>query len=151
MGCTRSARRLSGEWPAARDLPRVTRLIADALNDPETRLQGIAMAAATRDGRYRAILEGFAGDARLPVEARVAAVEAIGSFRITPNRVPEQLVAAVRGKPSSDPVAEAAIRAMASTPALGSAGRYPDRAATTRWACAARRCGAWPAQDGGSA
>ena len=43
----------------------------------------------------------------------MAAVEAMGSFRITPNRVLEQLVASVRGKPSSNPVAEAAVRAMA--------------------------------------
>jgi putative membrane-bound dehydrogenase-like protein len=118
------ARRLSGEWAEARNYPRVTRLIADALNNPEARPQGIAMAAATREGRYRGILEKFAEDARLPVEARVAAVEAIGSFQITPNRVPERLVAAVRGKPNSDPVAEAAIRAMAQH--SGAPGRLSD-------------------------
>ena len=59
----------------------------------------------------------------------MAAVEAIGSFQITPNRVLERLVAAVRGKPSSNPVAEAAVRAMAQhSGASGPAGRYPDRA-----------------------
>ncbi len=88
-------------------------LITDAINDPETRLQGLVLAAATRDGRYRALFERLALDAKMPVEARAAAVEAIGSFDITPDRVPEQLVAAARGKPSSDPVAEAAVRAMA--------------------------------------
>ena len=82
------------------------------------------MAAATNAARYRGILEGFAQDARLPDETRVAAVEAIGSFQITPNRVPEQLVAAVRGKPSSDPVAEAAVRAMAQH--SGARGRLTD-------------------------
>ena len=107
------ARRLSADWSAARNRPRVVNLIAQALTDPATRVQGIELAAATRDGRYRTTLEGIAQDTKAPIEARVAAVEAIGSFDITPNRVPEQLVAAVRGKPSSDPVAEAAVRAMA--------------------------------------
>ncbi len=107
------ARRISGDWAEARSRPWMTRLIGDALDDPELRVHGIAMAAATRDGRYRGALEGFARDTRLPVEARVAAVEGIGSFDIPPNRVPEQLVTAVRGKSSSDPVAEAAVRVMA--------------------------------------
>ena len=49
----------------------------------------------------------------------MAAVEAIGSFRITPNRVLEQLVSSVRGKPSSNSVAEAAVRAMAEHSARG--------------------------------
>jgi putative heme-binding domain-containing protein len=118
------ARRISSEWAEARNRPRMTRLIADAMNNPETRLQGIAMAAATRDVRYRGALEGFAQDPKVPVETRVAAVEAIGSFDITPNGVPEQLVAAVRGKPSSDPVAEAAVRAMAQH--AGTQGRLTD-------------------------
>ncbi len=107
------ARRLSGDWSAARNRPRLVNLIAQALKDPSTRVQGIALAAATRDGRYRTTLEGIAQDTKAPIEARVAAVEAIGSFDVTPNGIPEQLVSAVRGKPSSDPVAEAAVRTMA--------------------------------------
>jgi putative membrane-bound dehydrogenase-like protein len=118
------ARRLDGDWGEARNRPRMTQLISDALNNPESRVQGIALAAATRDGRYRGILEGFATDTKAPVEARVAAVEAVGSLDITPNRVPEQLVAAVRGKSSSDPVAEAALRAMARH--AGARGRLAD-------------------------
>ena len=118
------ARRLAGEWKSARNQPRVVKLIAQALNDPEARAQGIALAAATGEGRYRTTLEGFARDTKLPVEERVAAIEGIGSFDITPNRVPEQLVAAVRGKPSSDPVAEAAVRAMARH--SGARGRLTD-------------------------
>jgi putative membrane-bound dehydrogenase-like protein len=118
------AQRLSGEWGEARNRPRVTLFIAEALANPETRVQGIAMAAATRDGRYRGPFEGFALDAKLPVEVRVAAVEAIGALNITPNRVPEQLVAAVRGRASSDPVAEAAVRAMARH--SGAQGRLAD-------------------------
>ncbi len=121
---TMLARRLAGEWAGARSNPRVLRLIADSLKNPELRPQGIALAAATRDGRYRGILEGFAHDEKLPVDVRVAAVEAIGALPITPNRVPEQLVAAARGKGSSDPVAEAAVRAMAQH--AGAQGRLAD-------------------------
>jgi putative heme-binding domain-containing protein len=118
------ARRLSGDWSAARNRTRVVNLIAQALKDPATRVQGIALAGATRDGRYRTTLEGLAQDTKAPIEARVAAVEAIGSFDITPNRVPEQLVAAVRGQRSSNPVAEAAVRAMARH--SGARGRLTD-------------------------
>ncbi|MHB1557280.1 MAG: PVC-type heme-binding CxxCH protein [Isosphaeraceae bacterium] len=107
------AERLSGEWGEARNRPWMIRLIGDALARPDSRVQGIAMAAATKDARYRGSLEGYARDAKLPIEARVAAVEGLGSLSITPNRVPEQLVAAARGKSSSDPVAEAAVRVMA--------------------------------------
>ena len=56
---------------------------------------------------------------KAPEEVRVAAVDAIGSFQVTPNRVLEQLVASVRGKPSSNVVAEAAVRAMADRRATG--------------------------------
>jgi putative membrane-bound dehydrogenase-like protein len=145
------ARRLAGVWGEARTRPRVARLISDAMNDPGTRLQGIAMAAATRDGRYRGILEGFAQDAKLPVEARVAAVEAIGAFAITPNRVPEQLVAATRGKPNSDPVAEAAVRAMAQH--SGTTGRLADILTARDYPLGLRRealRGLAGLQDGGS-
>jgi putative membrane-bound dehydrogenase-like protein len=118
------ARRLAGDWNAARERPLVVKLIAQALHDPETRRQGIALAAATGDGRYRGILEEFARDTQLPEDVRVATVEAIGSLRITPNRVLEQMIATVRGKPSSDPVVEAAARAMARH--SGARGRLTD-------------------------
>ena len=118
------ARRLAGQWNSAHDRPKVLQVIQRALANPETRQQGIALAAATRDGRYRGTLEGFAQDAKAPEEVRVAAVEAIGSFRITPNRVLEQLVSSVRGKPSSNSVAEAAVRAMAQH--SGARGRLTD-------------------------
>jgi putative membrane-bound dehydrogenase-like protein len=107
------ARRLAGAWNPAHERPKVLQMIQSALANPETRQQGIALAAASRDGRYQGTLEGFAQDANAPEDVRVAATEAIGSFRITPNRVLEQLVSSVRGKPSSNSVAEAAVRAMA--------------------------------------
>ncbi len=89
-------------------------MIERALANPETRQQGIALAAATRDGRYRGTLEGFAQDAKAPEEVRVAAVEAIGSFRITPNRV------------------------------LGATGRRRSGASRARIRWPRRRCGPWP-------
>jgi hypothetical protein len=60
------ARRLAGEWNPAHEQPKVLEVIQRALALPETRQQGIALAAATRDGRYRGTLEGFAQDARAP-------------------------------------------------------------------------------------
>ena len=108
------ARRLAGGWNPARDRPRVLQVIRSAsLANPDTRPAGDRAGGRSRDGRYRGTLEGFAQDAKEPEEVRVAAVEAIGSFRITPNRVLEQLVSSVRGKSSSNAVAEAAVRAMA--------------------------------------
>jgi putative membrane-bound dehydrogenase-like protein len=118
------ARRLAGDWNPAHERPKVLQVIQHALANPETRQQGIALAGASRDGRYRGTLESFAEDDMAPEEVRVAAVEAIGSFRITPNRVLEQLVSAVRGKPSSNSVAEAAVRAMAQH--SGAQGRLTD-------------------------
>ncbi len=119
------ARRLSGD---------MGRRAQPAADDPAHRRRDEqSRDAAARASRWpprpataatAAIFERFAQDARLPIETRVAAVEAIGSFDITPNRVPEQLVAAVRGKPSSDPVAEAAVRAMSRH--SGALGRLAD-------------------------
>ena len=110
------ARRLAVDWAAARPRPQVVKLIEASLKDPETRTQGIAMAAATRDARYLTTLEGFARDAKIPEETRVAAVDAIGQLRAAPSPVLDQLLEAVRGKLSSNPVAEAAVRAVARRP-----------------------------------
>jgi putative membrane-bound dehydrogenase-like protein len=107
------ARRLAGQWRPAHTRPKVLELIERALADPVMRAQGIALAAATGDGRYRARFESFAEDATLPEDIRVAAVEALGSVKVTPNRVLDQLIASVRGRPSSNALAEAAVRAAA--------------------------------------
>jgi putative membrane-bound dehydrogenase-like protein len=72
-------RGLAGGWNAARMRPKVLKTIDLAMANPETRQQGIALAAATGDGRYRGILENFAQDSSAPEDVRVAAVEAIGS------------------------------------------------------------------------
>jgi len=107
------ARRLAGEWNAARARPGVLQVIEQALSDPETRRQGIALAASTREGRYRTTLEGLANDRTVSEDMRVASIEALGSFRDAPSPVLDRLIASVRGKPSSNPVAEAAARTIA--------------------------------------
>jgi len=107
------ARRLAADWKAARNDPSVRQLIEKALADAETRLQGIEMAVATGDAHYRATLEALTADQSVSEEVRVAGVEALGSFSNAPNRLFDQLIASVRGKRSSTPTAEAAVRAIA--------------------------------------
>ncbi len=107
------ARRLSGEWNAARSRPKVLEVINQSMLNPALRLQGIALAVATRDARYRETLEGLAQNVAAPEEVQVAAVEALGSLRMTSSQVLDRLIASVRGKSSSSPVAEAAVRASA--------------------------------------
>jgi hypothetical protein len=125
---TMLAKRLSANWNSARTKPKVAQVIEQALKSPESQQQGIALAAASRDGRYRATLEALAEDSKAPEETRVAAVEALGAFPMKNNRVLDQLIASVRGKTSSNSVAEAALRANSRrsctrTPTAGSATR----------------------------
>ena len=110
------ARRLATVWKVAHDRPRVVQLIAQTLKDPETRLEGIALASATGEDQYRSILEGFARDSKLSEETRVAAIDAVGLFHSAPNPVLDQMLASVKGKPSSTPLAEAALRGIARYP-----------------------------------
>src|SRR5262249_14333492 len=92
--------------------PKVLQLIERTIADPATRALGIALAAATEDARYRGTLEVFAEDPDAPEDVRLAALAAIGSMRMTPNRVLEHVVSSVLGRQSSNAVAEAAVRAM---------------------------------------
>ncbi len=126
------ARRLAADWKSARSNPSVRQLIEKALADAETRPQGIELAVASGDAHYRAKLESFASDPNISEEVRVAAVEALGSFSSAPNRLFDQLIASSRGKRSSAPAAEAAVRAIARSPdssdrltALLTANEYP--------------------------
>src|SRR5262245_58810348 len=83
----------------------------EAMKDPETRLQGIELAAACGNSDFAQPLETYAEDAKQPIEVRVAAVEALGAIRAPGSRaVLNRLIAATKGDTGSDPVAEAAVR-----------------------------------------
>jgi hypothetical protein len=107
------ARRLEGAWRDARNQPRVVAAIDAAMKDPETRAEGIALAAATGDGRHAGTLMAFAQDEVASMEVRVAAVEAVGRLRPPgAQAVIDGLIAAATQKGSSSPVAEAAVRTL---------------------------------------
>jgi putative heme-binding domain-containing protein len=107
------ARRLAGDWNAASTRPQVVKIIERTLADPEMRRQGIALATATREGRYHGSLKNLAEDTKAPEEMRVAAVEGLGSLGGPPDQTLDRLIESVRGKPSSSSVAEAAVRTIA--------------------------------------
>ncbi|MGO9467190.1 MAG: PVC-type heme-binding CxxCH protein, partial [Isosphaeraceae bacterium] len=130
--CITLARRLAAEWRSARNDPIVRQLIEKSLEDAETMVQGVAMAVATGDAHYRTMLEALAAGPNVSEEARVAALDALGAFSNPPDRLFDQLIASVRGKRSSTPAAEAAVRAIARSPdssdrltALLTANEYP--------------------------
>jgi putative membrane-bound dehydrogenase-like protein len=108
-------RKISGPWRDARGDARVIRLIESSLADPALRLAAIALASASYDGRYGPTLMGFAQDGKIAEDARVASVEAVG--RIQPPKTAEflaGLLAESKGKGASNPLAEAAVRALSS-------------------------------------
>jgi putative membrane-bound dehydrogenase-like protein len=110
---TMLAHRLRGDWNAASTRPQVAQIIERTLADPEMRQQGIALAIATRDGRYWEIFKKLAEDAKAPETVRVAAVEGLGSIKGKPDQTLDRLIESVRGKSSSNLVAEAALRTSA--------------------------------------
>jgi putative heme-binding domain-containing protein len=114
------ATRLSGDWRGASLRPEVVQVIERALADPETRVQGLALVAADTSTvlRHRAPLEKLAEDPQAPVEVRIAAIEAMGALPRGFENVLDRLIATVRGKPSSDPIAEAAARAVGRQPGV---------------------------------
>ncbi len=111
------ARRIGVEWNPARGEARVIEAIDHALADPVSRADGIAAAAATRDGRYAETLRQYARDSKATPEVRVAAVEALGTLGDPHSRETlETLVDEAHMANQSNPVAEAAVRAL---PKLG--------------------------------
>ncbi len=111
------ARRLDGPWREARNRPAVIQAIDAALRVPETKADALAVAAATGEGRWAGAAIEAARDAQAPVDLRVAAVEAIGRLKPAEARaLLNGLIGASKEAGSSDPVAEAALRAL---PSLG--------------------------------
>ena len=101
---------LEGEWRGAKDNDTVEKVVLAALLDPETRSQGIALVASSRDARYDDVLESIARDEKLPAEERVAAVGALGEIHGPIIRFLDHLIASASGKPNSSPTADAAVR-----------------------------------------
>src|SRR5262249_55732097 len=85
-------------------------LIEQSLANPETRQIGMTLATATHDHRYQKNLKSLAENSMLPVEIRVAAIEGFSSFPETPVESLERFIESVRGKLSSNPLADAALR-----------------------------------------
>ena len=107
------ARKLGGDWSAARDDAAVVRTVEAALADRDLRPQGIALAAATGGPRHGAMLLKLVGDASAGDDARSAAVEALG--RLKPKGADEAIEAAIeaaKGRTGPNPVAEAAVRTL---------------------------------------
>ncbi len=110
-------RKLSGNWRPAAGNAKISRLIRDALTDPETRIEGITLAGATGDRRYADDLTRWAEDPDSPVELRVAAVEGIAQVKAPrADMILNTLIRQAKEKNASNPAAEAAVRAL---PRLG--------------------------------
>ena len=107
------ARRIGGDWNSASGHAEIVRVIEQTLSDPVTNATGVALAVATHDRRYYQSLRILAEDSKIPEESRVAAVEGLGSFPESSQEILERLIQSVRGKTSSTPVAEAAVRTIA--------------------------------------
>ncbi|HKI16996.1 MAG TPA: hypothetical protein VKA15_03915, partial [Isosphaeraceae bacterium] len=103
-------RNLEGQWRGAKDHETVEKVTLAALLDPQTRSQGIAIVSASRDARYDDVLESIARDEKLPEEERVASVQALGEIHGPAIHFLDHLNAATNGKPSSSPIANAAVR-----------------------------------------
>ena len=104
------SRNLEDTLRGAKDDETVEKVVLAALLDPQMRTQGIAIVSASRDASYDDVLESIAKDEKVPVEERVAAVEALGAIHGPVIHFLDHLIAATSGKPSSSPVADAAVR-----------------------------------------
>jgi len=103
-------RNLEGQWRGAKDHETVEKVTLAALLDPQPRSQGIAIVSASRDARYDDVLESIARDEKLPEEERIASVQALGEIHGPAIHYLDHLIAATNGKPSSSPIADAAVR-----------------------------------------
>ena len=106
-------RKLEGAGRDSRSHAKVTEAIEGALKEPTTRIEGIQLAAASREARYADVLAGFAADTKAPNDVREAAIEALGSLQPSESRtLMDRLIGEVKGKPNSNPAAEAAVRTL---------------------------------------
>ncbi|QEH32357.1 Cytochrome c [Aquisphaera giovannonii] len=108
------ARKLEGGWNAGRDAEPVVALIGAELADAAGKPRGVRLAVASRDPRYGQALEGVALDPALPEPLRAAAVEGLATIK-APRAATllDRLIGESKGRPNSDAIAEAAVRASA--------------------------------------
>jgi putative heme-binding domain-containing protein len=104
---------IEGQSRGVAEQEPVRKVSRTALLDPQTRAQGITLAAACRDGRNNELLKSIAIDEKLSEEERVAAVSALGDAQEPDIAFLDQLVEATEGKPTSTATANAALRTIA--------------------------------------
>ena len=110
------SKKLDREWREARGSEAITIAIDAAMRDPKTQASAIALAASTGDARYGENMYALALDTTASEEVRVAAVEAIGTLKLShPQDVLNRLIASSKDAKSSNAVAEAAIRTLPAT------------------------------------
>ena len=107
------ARKLDTSWRSSQKAGEVVTFVESALNDPESRLEAVAVAAATEDPRYAKALYALATEKASSDALKAAAVEA--AARVNGPGAKDFLVGLVessKGKKSSDPAAVAAVRSI---------------------------------------
>ncbi len=114
--CAILARRLRTEWKPARADAAVVGLVERLLADPDSRGDGIAMAASMGDERYFTAIEHLAADRSLPTPIRQSAIQALGAWAGRSRELLDRMIADSRGKPSATPEAEAAVQTLGRTP-----------------------------------
>jgi putative heme-binding domain-containing protein len=101
---------LGRDWHGASDRPEVVKVIEQALTDPKMQQIGIMLATATRDRQYQERLRVLAEDRKTSEETRIAAVEGLGAYSDSSTEVLNRLIESVRGKATSNLIAQAALR-----------------------------------------
>ena len=107
------AGKLDTTWRGARKRGEIVTFVEAALKDPESRLEAVAVAAATEDPRYAKTLYALASDHASPGGLKAAAVEAVARVKDPAAKdFLHGLVDASKGQKSSDPAAAAAVRSL---------------------------------------
>lgn len=102
-------RKLDGDWREARNDPKVAETLRRALNDRATRVQAVALAAATGNHALDQEIIDLARNRAESPEVRVAAVESLAKQRPEGyKKILTDLIESTKGR-GSNPAAEAAV------------------------------------------
>jgi putative membrane-bound dehydrogenase-like protein len=107
------ARKLDSSWRDAQRRGEIVELVESALKDPELRLEGVAVAAATEDPRYASTLRALVAEKAASEELKAAAVEAFA--RVKAPQAKEflnALIDSAKGQKSSNAASVAAVRSL---------------------------------------